>query len=101
MVLGGAGGETGAIRAEARRVMAALDLAVTEHGSGGPPLLVLHGVFGSSRNWSSVAQRLAGTHHVLALDARNHGASPWAETMPYADMVEDLAQLRHARRLGR
>jgi esterase len=81
--------------------MAALDLVATEHGSGGPPLLVLHGVFGSARNWSSVAQRLAGTHHVLALDARNHGASPWAETMPYADMVEDVAQSRRARGLGR
>src|SRR5438046_967800 len=57
-----------AIRAEAGSVMAALDLAATEHGSGGKPLLVLHGLFGSARNWSSVAQRLAGTHHVLALD---------------------------------
>jgi esterase len=81
--------------------MAALDLAATEHGSGGPPLLVLHGIFGSARNWSSIAQRLAGTHRVLALDARNHGASPWAATMPYAEMVEDVAQLRHARGLGR
>jgi esterase len=81
--------------------MAALDLAVTEHGSGGPPLLVLHGVFGAARNWSSVARRLAGTHHVLALDARNHGASPWAETMLYAEMVEDVARLRRARGLGR
>jgi len=81
--------------------MAALDLAATEHGSGGPPLFVLHGLFGSARNWSSIAQRLAGTHHVLALDARNHGASPWAETMPYVEMVDDVAQLRRARGLGR
>ncbi len=81
--------------------MAALDLAATEHGSGGPPLLVLHGVFGSARNWSSVAQHLAGTHHVLAIDARNHGASPWAATMPYAEMVEDVAQSRRVRGLGR
>jgi esterase len=80
--------------------MAALDLAVTEHGGAAPPLLVLHGVFGSARNWSSVAQRLAGRHHVLALDARNHGASPWAATMPYAEMVEDVAALRRARALG-
>jgi pimeloyl-ACP methyl ester carboxylesterase len=81
--------------------MGALDLAATEHGSGGKPLLVLHGVFGSARNWSSIVQRLAGTHHVLAVDARNHGASPWAEAMPYAEMVEDVAQFRRARGLRR
>jgi esterase len=93
--------EIAAIRVEAGSVMAALDLAVTEHGGAAPPLLVLHGVFGSARNWSSVAQRLAGTHHVLAVDARNHGASPWAATMPYDEMVEDVAGLRRARGLGR
>jgi esterase len=87
--------------AEAGSIMTALDLAATAHGGDGPPLLVLHGVFGSSRNWSSVAQRLAGAHRVLALDARNHGASPWAETMSYAEMVEDVAQSRRTRSLGR
>ncbi len=55
--------------------MVAVPLAAAEYGSG-PPLLILHGLFGSARNWSSVAQRLASANRGFALDARNHGASP-------------------------
>jgi esterase len=55
-------------------------LAAVEYGEG-PPLAILHGLFGSGRNWASIAQRLAAHHRVLALDLRNHGASPWADTI--------------------
>ncbi len=79
--------------------MPAIDLAATEYGSGSP-LLILHGLFGSARNWAWVAQRLAAGRRVLALDARNHGASPWADTMSYAEMAEDVAALARSRRLG-
>jgi esterase len=81
-------------------MMTAVDLVAIEHGSG-PPLVVLHGLFGSGRNWSSPAQRLAAAHHVFALDARNHGASPWADSMTYADMTEDVRAFQAARGLGR
>src|SRR5438094_10230080 len=64
-------------------------LAATEYGEG-PPLAILHGLFGSGRNWASIAGRLAAHHRVIALDLRNHGASPWADTMDYADMAEDV-----------
>jgi esterase len=80
--------------------MAAVELAAAEQGSG-PPLLILHGLFGSGRNWSSPAQRLGTAHRVFALDARNHGASPWADSMTYADMTEDVAAFQAARGLGR
>ena len=63
--------------------------AAVEYGAG-PPLAILHGLFGSGRNWASIAQRLAAHHHVIALDLRNHGASPWAETMDYREMAEDV-----------
>jgi pimeloyl-ACP methyl ester carboxylesterase len=66
-----------------------LELAYTETGEG-PPLVILHGLFGSSRNWASIARRLGETHRVFAVDLRNHGASPWAETMDYAEMAEDV-----------
>jgi esterase len=81
-------------------MMAAVALAAAEQGSG-PPLLILHGLFGSGRNWSSPAQLLAAAHHVFALDARNHGASPWADSMTYADMTEDVQAFQAARGLGR
>jgi esterase len=80
--------------------MTAVPLAATEYGSGAP-LLILHGVFGAARNWSTVAQRLAASRHVFALDARNHGASPWAETMSYAEMGEDVHAFIAAHGLGR
>ena len=68
-----------------------LRLKATEHGEGaGPPLAILHGLFGSGRNWATVAQRLAATRRVIALDLRNHGASPWADEMDYAALAEDV-----------
>jgi pimeloyl-ACP methyl ester carboxylesterase len=75
-------------------------LAASEYGAG-PPLAILHGLFGSGRNWASIAKRLAAHYRVIALDLRNHGASPWAETMNYAETTEDvrasLAALGHRR----
>ena len=66
-----------------------IELAADEFGSG-PPVAILHGLFGSGRNWRSVAQHLAARHRVLSFDLRNHGGSPWADGMSYGEMVEDL-----------
>ena len=68
----------------------ALTLAYKEFGAGSP-IVVLHGLFGSARNWQAIAKRLAAHHHVYTLDLRNHGASPWADSMSYHDMAEDVA----------
>ena len=73
-----------------------LRLAAAEHGEG-PPLAILHGLFGSGRNWASIAQRLAAHHRVIALDLRNHGASPWADTMDYGEMAGDVRAALRAR----
>jgi esterase len=62
----------------------------------GPPLAILHGLFGAGRNWAGVAQRLGAHHRVITLDLRNHGASPWADTMHYAEMAEDVRATLHA-----
>jgi esterase len=73
-----------------------VQLAATEYGTG-PPVAILHGLFGSGGNWRSIAQQLAARHRVLALDLRNHGASPWADGMSYREMVEDLGASLRAR----
>ena len=70
----------------------ALNLAVETVGSG-PPLLLLHGLFGSSSNWRSVARDLRSTHTVHSVDLRNHGASPWADAMGYVEMADDVLQV--------
>jgi esterase len=57
------------------------------------PLLIVHGLFGLARNWSSIAKRLSAARPVYAVDMRNHGDSPWMPTNSYADMANDLAEV--------
>ncbi len=65
-----------------------------EEGQG-KPLVLLHGLFGASGNFGAVQRRLAARFRVIALDLRNHGASPHAPAMDYSAMAEDvLATLR-------
>jgi esterase len=59
-------------------------------GAGQPPLVLLHGMLGSSRNWQSAGADLAAHFHVLAPDLRNHGDSPHANEMTYEAMLEDV-----------
>ena len=66
-------------------------LNLVESGAG-PPLVLLHGLMGSAQNWGGIARRLARTHRVLAIDARNHGASPHAPGMGYATLAQDVAE---------
>ena len=70
-------------------------LNVHRHGvPDGAPLLVVHGLFGSGRNWGAIAKRLAqGGREVICPDMRNHGASPWSAAHGYADLAGDLAEL--------
>ena len=75
-----------------------LQLAFEETGNG-PSVVILHGLFGSSSNWRSVARALAAQHRVLSVDLRNHGASPWADSMAYADMAADVLALIQAQGL--
>ena len=69
-----------------------LELAVEETGSGSPVVL-MHGLFGSSTNWRRIARALADRHRVYSVDLRNHGRSPWAATMSYREMTEDVVAL--------
>lgn len=66
-----------------------LELEFRREGDG-PPIVVLHGLFGSSRNWASVSKTLASRFQILSLDLRNHGGSPWSDGMGYPDMAEDV-----------
>ncbi|MGX9349592.1 alpha/beta fold hydrolase [Shimia sp. W99] len=61
-----------------------------------PDLLIVHGLFGSGRNWSAIGKRLAMTRRVVSVDQRNHGHSPWFDTHSYEDMAADLAEVIEA-----
>ena len=56
----------------------------------GPPVALLHGLFGAAGNFAAIQQRLADTRRVIAFDLRNHGASPHGPDMSYAAMAEDV-----------
>lgn len=61
-----------------------------------PLVLIVHGLFGSARNWGAIAKRLSLDRQVVAVDMRNHGESAWMDSHTYADMAEDLADLLDA-----
>ncbi len=75
-----------------------MDLAFRDLGGTGPPIVFLHGLFGSSQNWVGMGQRLVDLGRCLLVDLRNHGDSPHAPTHTLADCVQDLADwaLLHA-----
>ena len=60
-------------------------------GGDGRPLLIAHGLFGSARNWRSVAKRLGEGREVVTVDLRNHGDSPWDDDASYDALAGDLA----------
>jgi pimeloyl-ACP methyl ester carboxylesterase len=60
-----------------------------EFGAG-PPLLILHGLFGFSDNWQTIAKTFSDTHLVITPDLRNHGRSPHLEGHSYPEMAEDV-----------
>ena len=70
----------------------AVDLAYRELGSG-RPLIVLHGLLGSGRNWLGVARRLEPSWRCILADQRNHGASPWADDASYSALAADVVAL--------
>lgn len=59
----------------------------------GEPVIILHGLFGSSRNWQTVARKLSDSYQVITVDLRNHGQSEHADSMTYMDMAGDIIEL--------
>ena len=73
-----------------------MKLHFNDFGDGaqdGPAIIILHGLFGSGRNWASFAKHFSATHRVLTVDLRNHGSSPWNDEMGYPAMAEDVVEL--------
>ncbi len=59
----------------------------------GRPIIILHGLFGSARNWQGIARTLATSYRVITPDLRNHGQSPHAEDMSYLEMADDVVAI--------
>lgn len=58
----------------------------------GKPLIILHGLFGSSDNWFSLSKIFADHFKVYVVDQRNHGLSPHDDKHDYDILTEDLKE---------
>lgn len=58
----------------------------------GPPLVLLHGLFGAAKNLGVVARGLSGQARVISMDLRNHGESPHSAVMNFPAMAADVAE---------
>ena len=54
----------------------------------GPPVVLMHGLFGSGGNLGALARSLASHYTVLSLDLPNHGRSGWLERASLARMAD-------------
>ncbi|MEO7081639.1 MAG: alpha/beta fold hydrolase [Flavobacteriales bacterium] len=59
----------------------------------GTPVVVLHGLFGSSDNFGSIGRTLSTEFDMVLVDERDHGRSPHTEHITYALMAEDVHAL--------
>ncbi len=57
-----------------------------------PPLILLHGLLGSSDNWRSFGKIFGEHFNVFSLDARNHGRSPHSDRFHYQAMSDDIVE---------
>ncbi|KAI8373977.1 Alpha/Beta hydrolase protein [Choanephora cucurbitarum] len=75
----------------------AVELSFDKHAikpSQDSPLLICHGLFGSKKNWSSLAKAFSSrlSRDVYTIDLRNHGDSPHSEEHTYEAMTTDLVE---------
>jgi pimeloyl-ACP methyl ester carboxylesterase len=68
-----------------------MQLAYKKFGSG-QPLIILHGLYGSSDNWNTIGKRLSENFKVYLVDQRNHGKSPHNKEHSYHSMQNDLLE---------
>jgi len=69
-----------------------MKLAFREFGQG-QPLIILHGLFGQSDNWNTLAKQFGDAgFRVFTIDQRNHGLSPHSEEWSYEVMADDLKE---------
>lgn len=81
--------------------MSTVDLFYRRSGKeGATPVVILHGLFGTSDNWGTVGRELAEPTEpgvppldVILVDLRDHGRSPHTDTISYPIMAADVHAL--------
>tara|TARA_R110002110_G_scaffold3754_1_gene19486 strand:- start:5390 stop:6223 length:834 start_codon:yes stop_codon:yes gene_type:complete len=70
----------------------------TRRGSG-PPVILLHGLFGSGNNLGALARSLESRYSVHSVDLPNHGRSEWLNDMALGDLSAALGHWMHHHQL--
>ena len=65
----------------------------------GPPLIILHGLYGSSDNWMTIARNISSYYTVYLPDLRNQGMSPHDDIHDYKSMINDLYEFAMEKKL--
>jgi pimeloyl-ACP methyl ester carboxylesterase len=68
-----------------------MDLFYQQLGKG-QPLLILHGLFGSSDNWKTIGNNLSKHFEVFLIDLRNHGRSFHSNEFNYPILANDIKE---------
>lgn len=69
-----------------------MKLFFRKYGNG-PPLVILHGLYGSSDNWVTIARKISSVFTVYLPDQRNHGQSPHSSDHNFSVLTGDLYEL--------
>src|SRR5512136_780582 len=73
---------------------------VTSHSKiASTPIIILHGLYGSSDNWLTIGKELSLDWEVYLVDMRNHGNSPHSDRHTYPLMKLDLLEFLDGREI--
>lgn len=59
----------------------------------GPPVIIIHGLFGTMDNWRTMAGKLEDHFTIILVDLRNHGRSFWSDSFNYELLAHDVLRL--------
>lgn len=85
-----------AVPPERSETLRSFGIRLRIHEWGDParlPIVLCHGMFDHARGFDRLAPRLAERFRVVAVDARGHGDSDWAEAYPWAAGVGDIVNV--------
>jgi len=69
-----------------------MNLHYEKYGDHSQKLIILHGLFGSADNWTSLGKQLSRRFTVFLIDQRNHGKSLHDSLWNYQVMARDLKE---------
>ena len=78
-----------------------MELFYRKYGEAGPPMVIVHGLYGSGDNWVSIARELADHFEVFVVDQRNHGQSPHSDRHDYPALRDDLKEFLDSKGIDR